>query len=129
MSVLNELPEDIRAEIITEYNLDKNLTQHKNEKPIIKEVVSEAHKKKQQDCNYKNITPIISPNFPTILASEQSPFKNLSWNETKPVLKIWISSERSPEPCDVKMIADHLSEMVFSSKIETLFSAFNFIHR
>lgn len=114
LNVLNELPEDLRKEIIKDYQLEEKIFANiKKESPnddlnksFIKEAVNEKHNKRNK-----------------------SPFKNLPWEQIKPIIEDWTNHETKPLNVDVMMLAEHFKELAIHRKIELLQKMFNYLHR
>lgn len=100
VEVLQALPQEIRDEIIKEYNLQLPLIKPK---PVMEEKLVE---------------------IPKI-----SPFRNLEWDQIKPIIYEWVKVEAEPSKLDVDMLAEHFHKLAINRKIETLKIALNFLHR
>ncbi|CAH1118562.1 unnamed protein product [Phaedon cochleariae] len=128
MDVLKELPEELREEIIKEYqlNVKKVEAQDTTSKPAsrIENKVSQSEKQVYQ---VEKILPPKPTN--TVPMSRKSPFANLTWEQVKPIIKKWTQSGDEPSNIDIEMIADHFKHLAIDRKIEILQSAFNFLHR
>ncbi|XP_044261651.1 DNA repair protein Rev1 [Tribolium madens] len=98
--VLKELPPEIRAEIIKEYNLAP--------KPPVK----------------KSLTwPQIKPPV------KKSPFSGLTWPQIKPILHKWLQSEQKPDDYDVTLLGEHFRQLAIDRDIDWLPTAMNFLYR
>ncbi|CAG9857578.1 unnamed protein product [Phyllotreta striolata] len=107
VNVLNELPDDIRKEIIEEYNLQESVA---------------------IECK-RNDGELTRNNGENNERFVENRFENLSWNEIKPIIKKWIESDEFPYDIDIEMIAEHFKRLAIDRKIETLPAIFNFLHR
>nr|CAI5829294.1 unnamed protein product [Callosobruchus analis] len=108
LKVLNELPEDLRNEIIKEYHLESKL----NQASKVCDVQPQSSQKAKAPAN-----------------KSKSPFTNMSWEQIKPVVKKWIATEKEPADVDTEMIADHFRQMALDRKIEQLHKIFRYLHR
>lgn len=119
INILNELPEDLREEIIKEYKLKikVNDTIHSESDRKGNQLVQTEAKENITTKSNK------SENVKT------SPFSNLTWDEIKPIIKKWTESEESPYDMDIEMIATHFKLLAVNRQIEVLMSVFNFLYR
>nr|CAH7744684.1 unnamed protein product [Callosobruchus chinensis] len=108
LKVLNELPEDLRKEIIKEYQLESKLNQ-----------VSKVG----------GVQPQSSQKTKASTKKSASPFTSMSWDQIKPVVNKWIASENEPAEVDTEMIANHFRQMAMDRKIEQLHKIFRYLHR
>ncbi|EFA04888.1 DNA repair protein REV1-like Protein [Tribolium castaneum] len=99
LNVLQELPPEIRAEIIKEYNL---------ETPAPK-------------------PPLESPE--TAPPAKKSPFSGLNWPQLKPILYKWLQSEQKPDNYDVVLLGEHFRQSAITRDIDWLPTAMNFLYR
>ncbi|KAL3270733.1 hypothetical protein HHI36_021258 [Cryptolaemus montrouzieri] len=113
MGVLYELPEELRNEIMKEYQLQHQvITKKSGEREIqVADVKPQPSELKQK------------------IEEKKSPFDGLSWEELKPILKTWMTSEADPKEIDVEMISEHFRQLAIDRKIENLKVIFNFLHR
>jgi hypothetical protein len=105
LEVLKELPQEIRDEVIKEYNLEATVAAVAKPAPppLKKETAAPPAKK--------------------------SPFSGLQWCQLKPVLYKWMSSEPKPSEVDVNMLGEHFRQLAVDRNIEMLKVAMNFLHR
>ncbi|VEN59386.1 unnamed protein product [Callosobruchus maculatus] len=108
LKVLNELPEDLRNEIIKEYQLERKL----NQVPKVGDVQLQSSQETKASTR-----------------KSKSPFTNMSWEQIKPVLNKWIATEKEPADVDTEMIANHFRQMALDRKIEQLHKIFRYLHR
>ncbi|RZC35538.1 DNA repair protein REV1 [Asbolus verrucosus] len=103
--VLKELPQDIRDEVIREYNLDVDL----------------AKPKPQPAAEDKILVPTET--------KKRSHFEGLQWCQLRPILYAWMKSEKEPANVDVEMLGEHFKQLALDRQIDMLKIAFNFLHR
>ncbi|CAH1107539.1 unnamed protein product [Psylliodes chrysocephalus] len=118
MDVLNELPEDIRKEIMREYNLQEAV------KPEGKK-----RKSQKQKCGKQSNQKIDSEKYLDVDTIQKYPFKNLTWDQIKPIIKKWMESDENPYEFDIEMIAEHFKQLAIDRKIEVLPKMFSYLHR
>ncbi|XP_030765594.1 DNA repair protein REV1-like [Sitophilus oryzae] len=114
MTVLNELPEEIRLEVLQEYGITstKFNTIKNNTVVTVKMKTSEKNSEEKRTAS-----------------SGHSPFTNLTWEQTKAGIKAWVKSENIPSAVDVDMLGDHLRQLALDRKLEVLQTGFNFLYR
>ncbi|KAJ8916575.1 hypothetical protein NQ315_000219 [Exocentrus adspersus] len=111
LNVLNELPEELRNEIIKEYGLDFKLGECAM-KLQPKTLENESKTQEQSfDVPKKNL------------------FSGLSWEQIKPIIRKWVESSDEPSEVDVVMLAEHFQQLAIDREIDLLKSVFNFLHR
>ncbi|XP_072383055.1 DNA repair protein Rev1 [Diabrotica undecimpunctata] len=127
MQVFNQLPENLKQEIIREYNLEEQVTlSQENSLPncqqntLIQDAKPEIPERKTKTSSQESVEQE---------SSKKSPFNNLSWDQIKPIIKKWTASEESPCDFDTEMLAEHFKQLAINRKIEVLMSVFNFLHR
>ncbi|KAJ8980821.1 hypothetical protein NQ317_000554 [Molorchus minor] len=100
LSVLNELPEDLRNEIIKEYQLEDKIQ-------VSVPSTSSDVKNTEQASKYP---------------------ENLNLKNESETNK-WIQSSERPSEFDVNMIAEHFKQLAIDREIDVLKVIFNFLHR
>uniref|UniRef100_A0A6P7GAB9 DNA repair protein REV1 n=1 Tax=Diabrotica virgifera virgifera TaxID=50390 RepID=A0A6P7GAB9_DIAVI len=127
MQVFNQLPENLKQEIIREYHLEDQVTlSQENSFPNcqqntpIQDTKPETPERKIKSSSQESVSQE---------SSKKSPFRNLSWDQIKPIIKKWTVSEASPCDFDTEMLAEHFKQLAINRKIEVLMSVFNFLHR
>nr|XP_023016559.1 DNA repair protein REV1 [Leptinotarsa decemlineata] len=114
LGVLSELPEELRKEIMKEYKLESTIpSTSKIEMETQKKPVKIRHKHSNKGQTQ----------------SRSHPFKNLTWDQFKPVIEKWTLSGENPRQVDVEMIANHFKKLALDRKIESLKITFSFLHR
>ncbi|KAJ8956255.1 hypothetical protein NQ318_014989 [Aromia moschata] len=123
LEVLNELPEELRREIIKEYGLESK----------VKDVPSSSCPKREDNKKNADVLEKINEAPPRNETGDgrakRSPFSNLTWDQIKPVIKEWIRSSETPAELDVEMLAEHFKNLAIDREIEILKVVFNFLHR
>lgn len=116
LEVLNELPEDLRIEIMNEYNL--------NQGTIISQIKSQKKGEHDFQAPQVQIVKKYSKNM-----KNKSLFEGLSWEELKEALKTWLASEAEPLEFDINLISAYFRQLAITREIEYLKVIFSFLHR
>lgn len=105
LAVLNELPEDIKKEIINTYKLDSRASTPRS-------------------FDERSTTTISEPKIEI-----KSVFHQFSSEQVKEAVRSWLSSDNEPRQFDIFMLADFLKELALNRNIECLHPLVNFLHR
>ncbi|XP_044764576.1 DNA repair protein REV1 [Coccinella septempunctata] len=124
LEVLYELPEELRHEIMKEYNINRGTVemQKKQEKTAKKDTKVEIAKEPSSET-----TRATSVNSPKLKKNKL--FEGLSMGELKRAVQSWLSSEQEPIKIDVELISKHFRQLAMDRRIEDLKIIFNFLHR
>ncbi|KAG5864710.1 hypothetical protein JTB14_028543 [Gonioctena quinquepunctata] len=114
LRVLNELPEELRREIMSEYELETSV--------LSTSKVVEPTRTGHMVIPQKHVTKAFTK-------TEQIHFVNLTWEQVKHVIKKWMESGDDPEQVDVDMIASYFKRLALNRQIESLKGMFSFLHR
>lgn len=105
--MVNELPEDIKNEIIETYKLDSRASTPRN----------------FDECS------TTSSCCTELKVENKSTFHRLTPEQVKDALRSWVSSEKEPKSFDISMLAQFFKELALNREIERLDPMFRFLHR
>ncbi|KAJ8967010.1 hypothetical protein NQ314_003127 [Rhamnusium bicolor] len=121
LNVLNELPEELRNEIIKQYKLEHKIKESTNSSPPKLEETKAECPRIQENTQ--------GPVKNDSINDKANPFSKLPWDKIKPIIKQWVHSADKPSQMDTEMLASHFRQLAIDREIETLKSVFNFLHR
>lgn len=127
LAVLNELPEDIKKEIMETYKLDSRASTPRSFDE--NSTSTNTEKIKNVNLTVSSSCSIGSSVYNEAPPESKSAFHRLNSDQVKEALRTWLSSENEPKQFDISMLADYFKELALNRKIEFLQVIFNFLHR